>query len=338
MGTGVVAVLGASGFVGQHLVRDLAAAGFEVRAVSRRRVSSEVEAGVTWYGYTDVEDRIGLRRALEGADTVVDAAGRAHKFDKGRAGALTEYHRVNVIGLRIAVEEALKANVTRLVALSSVGAVGQVSGGRVAGATGTEPTTDYGKSKRDAERLVMQLAAGTGMKAVLLRPPMVYGPGMRGNPLRIFRLVSSGVPLPFAGLENRRSRLYVGNLTAAVCDILTVMPEGGPYFIRDTEELSTREFVLAIGKALGVMPRLFPVPTFMLTALASVGDVVSRFAQAPLTSDSLDGLVGQLLVDDQPLRAVTGYSPPVTLTEGLARSAEWFRSMQLSSCARRVDT
>ncbi len=323
---GVVAVLGASGFVGQHLVRDLAAAGFEVRAVSRRR-SREALPGVTWYGYADVEDRLGLRSALEGADTVVDAAGRAHKFDRGRPAAFTEYHRVNVIGLRIAVEEALAANVTRLVTLSSVGSVGQTSQGRVVGAMGTEPTTDYGRSKRDAERLVMQLAAGTGMKAVVLRPPMVYGPGMRGNPLRIFRLVNSGFPLPFAALENRRSRLYVGNLTAAVCAILNVMPDGGPYFIRDAEEVTTTEFVTAVGRALGVTPRLFPVPVSLLTALASVCDVVSRFARAPLTSDSLDGLVGQLLVDDQPLRVATGYAPPVTLTEGLARSAAWFRSM-----------
>ncbi len=290
-----VLLTGATGFVGAAVAPALAAAGWAVRADARRLAPD-----------ADWSD------ALAGASAVVHLAARAHRLEDGAAQA-DEYRRVNAEATGTLGRAAAAAG-ARLVFLSSVKAVGEAT---APGRPWNEdspclPEDAYGSSKLDAER---RLAAVPGLSWCALRAPLVYGPGVKANFLRMTSAVDRGLPLPFASIENRRSLLYVGNLASAVVRCLDVPAATGPFFIRDGEDLSTPELLRRLAKALGRPPRLFPCPAWLLRAGATL---LGRGAEA-------ERLLGDLAVDDARLRAALSWTPPFSVDEGLAAVARWYR-------------
>ena len=283
-----------------------------MRGASREGGLHPVE-GVERVRVADPLDRQAVRAAVAGADAIVHLAARVHVMRETAADPLAEFRRANVEGTRLLAEEAAAAGVGQLVLASTVKAVGEGNSTPWTEDTPPAPTDPYGMSKLEAERAVHDVARRQGTKAAVLRFPLVYGPGVQGNMLRLFALVDRGVPLPFGSVANRRSVLYVGNLVAAVRSVLETPPEGAEtFFVSDGRDLSLPTLVRMIGDALGKRVRLVTVPPGLL-----------RLA---LPTAEADRLMGSLTVDGSRISRMTGYRRPHSVEEGLRATAEWQRS------------
>lgn len=321
---GLVLVTGAGGFIGGAVCATLQAAGHSVRGLARP--CATLPAGVTRASCADVLDRTAVRAAVAGAGAVVHLAGRAHMMRELAGDPAREFHRVNVGGTEVVAEEAARAGVECFVLLSSVAAVAVASDELLDEHTPPRPVSPYGASKLAAERRLAEIA-GDGMRAPVLRPPLVYGPGMKGNPLRLFRLVDRGVPLPLGGIRNRRSVAYVGTVAGAVAALVAASEaRAGAFYVADGQDVTSEELARAVGAALGKPARVVRLPRLLMRAAAAVGDAFAALAPVPLTSDALDRFTGSLAVDTGRLARVTGFRPSTTLADGLRATASWYRS------------
>ena len=322
----VTLVTGATGFLGAHLCSTLVARGARVRGMIHREAHGLLQAGVEMAAVTDLLDRDGVRRALDGVATVVHFAARVHAVGELDGGALAAYRRVNVEGTRTLLEESVRAGVRHLVFASSVKAVGEANTATWSESEVPHPSTPYGISKLEAERVVAD-ATTSGLHALTLRLPLVYGPGVKANMRRLFVMVDRGVPLPLGGFVNRRSFVYVGNVVAAIDAVLaTPATSGETFFVTDGQDISTPDLIRAIAQSLGRPTRLIAAPVPMLRFLARAGDRMAPFVPWPLTTRMLDGLLGSLTVSDHKIRAITGFVPPYKMRDGLALTAAWFRA------------
>lgn len=318
---GIVLVTGAAGFVGRRVVADFAAAGWSVRAVVRRaqqESQQELPApGVQWLALGDLSAQPDWPAALAGVDAVVHLAGRAHVMNDDAVDPLAEYRRVNVTATVALARAAADAGVRRFVFMSSVKAVAESSdGGGLPEDATPQPADPYGISKREAELALLAPGAFGAMSVVVLRPPLVYGPGVRANFARLMAWVARGLPLPFGAADNRRSLVYVGNLADAV-RFAVDSPElaGKACFVTDGEDLSTAELIRRLAAAMRRMPRLLWVPTGLLRAALSA---LGRRAEA-------DRLLGTLTLKADHLREA-GWRPPFGVDEGLAETVASIQS------------
>jgi nucleoside-diphosphate-sugar epimerase len=309
-----ILVTGSTGFIGRPLCRSLLEAGAAVRGSSRQGGEHPV-AGVERVQIGDPLDGPLVRAAAAGADAVVHLAARVHVMRETAADPVAEFRRANVDPTRVLAEESAAVGVRHLVLASTVKAVGE--GNTVAWTEDTppEPVDPYGRSKLQAEQVLHELAERRGLEGTVLRFPLVYGPEVKGNMLRLFALVDRGLPLPFGAVRNRRSMLFVGNLVAAVRSVLE-RPSPGfrTFFVTDLRDLSLPELLRLIGVALGRPARLLPVPPGLLR-------MVLPAAQA-------ERLIGSLAVDASSLSREAGYRPPFTVEEGLRATAEWYRTAE----------
>ena len=207
--------------------------------------------------------------------------------------------------------------------MSSVKVLGEASlAGPLTESSPAKPENPYSVSKWEAEQELAQVVRDSAMEIVVLRPPLVYGPGVKGNFRSLLRLVDRGMPLPLGAIQNRRSLLYVGNLVDAIDLCLShPAPAGRTYLVRDGEDLSTPELVRRVASALGSRAPLLPVPGIALSLAAGC---LGRKAEA-------ERLLGSLAVDDTGIRRDLGWRPPFTVDEGFAETAAWFRSSRFRS-------
>jgi nucleoside-diphosphate-sugar epimerase len=313
-GNETVLVTGASGFVGTALCAALEAAGRPFR----RAVRSAAPASAVAVG--DIGPATDWRAALEGVRCVVHLAARTHVLADAAADPLAEYRRANVDATLRLARQAAAAGVRRLVFMSSIKVNGESSRRPYTEADPPRPEDAYGISKWETEQALAALAAASGLEVVVLRPPLVYGPGVKGNFLRLMRLVARGTPLPLASIDNRRSLIHVGNLADAVVAAIDAPGAAGrTYLAADGEDVSTPGLIRAIAEALGTRARLLPCPGTLLGLGAALA---GRRAEA-------ERLTGSLQVDATRLRRELGWHPRVTLAEGLAETARWFREERL---------
>lgn len=317
----LVVVTGASGFVGAALCVALRRAGYRVRAVVRD--AARVPPGLLSEAEITVEPQLaesGARELLRGATALVHAAGRAHVLREHAADPLAEFRRANVDGTRAVMRAAAAVGVERAVHLSSVAAFEAEPAGRVT-------ASPYATSKLESERAVGDVVAASGLRAATLRPPMVYGPRMRGNPLRLLHAVARGVPLPLGGVRNSRSVLYVGNLAGAVVAVLRspALP-AAPVVVTDGVPVSTPDFVRAMASAIGRPARLVPVPPVLLRAAGTVADALRPVVALPLGAAAVRSLVDSLVFEDGSFAAATGFAPPFTLADGMRETAAWYHA------------
>ena len=305
-----ILVTGASGFIGKALCRELLARAHTVRAAVRETDPSAA-AEVQQIPVPDIAAEFDRRALVGGVDAVVHLAAIAH-----RAVSDSELRRVN-IDAAVRLAEAAAGTVRRFVFLSSVKVHGEDSGAGAYGETeALRPEDSYGRSKLEAERALTELAARSGMELVLIRPPLVYGPRVKANFLRLLRWVDSGVPLPLAMVRNRRSLIYLGNLVDAIARCAEHPAAQGPYLVSDKEVVSTPELVSRIARALERPARLVPAPQALLRI---AGMIAGR-------RDEIRRLTGNLAVDSSRARRLLAWQPPYALDEGLADTARWFRS------------
>lgn len=310
----VIAVTGATGFVGRRALADLARYGHVAIGVVRRggadamRTVGEIGPDTDWV------------RALEGVEVVVHCAARAHIMREQAADPSALYRSVNVHGTRRLAEQAAIHGVKRLVYLSSVKAAGERSapGRPLKLSDRSAPEDAYGISKREAEIALLEVGAATGLETVIIRPPLVYGPGVKGNFLRLMGAIARGWPLPLGALDNRRSMVSLANLTdlIGVC-VESPIAAGRTFFVSDGEDLSTASLARRMGVALGRPARLLPIPR---AALSMLGRATGKAAE-------IERLVGTLQVDLDDNRELLGWCPPQTVEQGLRETADWFRGL-----------
>jgi nucleoside-diphosphate-sugar epimerase len=233
------------------------------------------------------------------------------------ADPLAEFRRVNAAGTRRLAESAAQAGVRRFVYVSSIKVNGERTGNRpFTEADPPGPEDAYAQSKYEAEMALREIAARTGMEVVIVRPPLVYGPGVKGNFRTLLRVVRMGLPLPLASCDNRRSLVGLSNLADLLALCVTHPAAAGETFLAaDGEDLSTPELLRRTGRALGRPARLFPVPPALLRAGARM------FGRA----GAGERLCGSLQVDISRARRILGWNPPSTVDEELARTAQWYQ-------------
>jgi nucleoside-diphosphate-sugar epimerase len=306
-----VLVTGANGFVGHALCAALAAAGRGVRRAGRR---VDASAGAVAVG--DIGPDTDWSTALDGASCVVHLAARTHVLHETAADALAAYRRINVAGTERLARAAAARGARRFVFLSSVKVNGDATSARpYTEEDAPHPEDAYGISKTEAERALAGIAAETGLEITVLRPPLVYGPGVKGNFLRLTRLVARGVPLPLGAIDNRRSFIYLGNLVDAIMQALDAPRAAGrTYLAADGEDLSTPALVRAIAAALGVKPRLAPFPLALLKIATTLVGRRAEFAR----------VAASLQVDGSRIRRELDWRPPYTVAQGLEHTAKWY--------------
>jgi UDP-glucose 4-epimerase len=308
-----VLVTGATGFVGRHLCTTLVEHGYTVRAAVR---AAEGAAAFERVAVGEIDSHTDWGAALDAVDVVVHLAARAHVL-RG-SDSLDSYTRTNALGTQRLAAEAANRMVRRFVYLSTVKVNGERTNERSFTASDEpHPEDAYGVSKWLGEQYLREIAAKTRMQAVIVRAPLVYGPGARANFLRLMQLVDKGLPLPFGAIRNRRSLVNIWNLQDLLVNVLTNEPAAGrTWMVSDGDDLSTPQLVQRVGTALGRKVKLVAVPVSVLRGCAAV--IGARAAIARLCDS--------LTVDIATTRADLAWSPPVSMSEALARTAHWYRA------------
>jgi len=289
-----------------------------VRRALRRPASSKKE-GDTIVG--DIGPDTDWRAALSDVDCVVHLAARTHVLQETAVDALAAYRHINVDGTRRLAEQAAAAGVRRFVFLSSIKVNGEANVEHAFTETDAPAPEDaYGISKREAEDVLREISARTGMEVVILRPPLVYGPGVKGNFLRLLHAIDCGLPLPLGSVKNRRSLIHVANLADAIVACIDAPAAANQTFlVSDGEDLSTPELIRQLAVGMGKSAWLLPCPVALLEMGAAM--VGQRAAVARLT--------GTLAVDETKLRLTLGWHPRIPLDQGLIDTARWYHRARI---------
>jgi UDP-glucose 4-epimerase len=307
-----VLVTGANGFVGSTLCRVFAEHGLRVRAALRSPHQDAAETDVTIVG--NIGPKTEWESALAGVDTVVHLAARAHVLHD--TAGRDAYFDTNTAGTLRLAATAARAGVRRFVFLSSIKVNGERTGAQPFRESDVPAPLDaYGESKWLAERGLHDIAARSALEMASVRVPLVYGPGVRANFLRLMNLVRRGVPLPFGAIDNKRSLIGIWNLCDVLLRLTTVARLPAQTFLAsDDRDLSTPELIGLLATAMSRRPRLVNVPPALLQV---IGRVTGRGPEIARLCESL-------CVDVSETRRLLAWKPPMSVEDGLARTVKWF--------------
>lgn len=310
-----VLVTGANGFVGQAVCGEAAARGFFVYGMTRS--SCDFRDGIENVVVGSIDDSTSWQGLLPVCQIVVHVAARVHVMADKVENPLDEFRRVNVHGTLNLARQAAAVGVRRFVFISSIKVNGETTrlGFPFFADEIPAPLDPYGISKMEAEQGLRDIAAQTGMEVVIIRPPLVYGPGVKANFQIMMRWLARGVPLPLGAIHNRRSMVALGNLVDLIVTCIDHPAAANQTFlVSDGEDLSTTQLLQRLGRALGKPARLVPVPAMLLKAGAAL---VGKPAIA-------QRLCGSLQVDISKTQQLLGWVPPLSIDEGLKRAAEGY--------------
>ena len=314
-----VLITGASGFVGRALSTNLLARGINVRGTLLQGESPFMLAsGVESTVILPLNGDSNWNDVLKNVGTVFHLAARVHIVRETASNPLAEFRQTNTDGTLNLARQAAHAGVKRFVFMSTIGVNGDNSG-NVAYTVDDipRPHNPYSISKYEAELGLRKIALDSGMEVVIVRAPLVYGPGNPGNFLSLLHICARSLPLPLASVSNKRSLIYVGNLVDALA-ICAKHPAaaGQTYLVCDGEDICTAELIRRIASTLGVPVRLLPCP---ISIVKFAGKMIGK-------SVAINRLTGSLIVDSSKIRRELGWQPPFTMKEGLIQTAEWFKS------------
>ena len=306
-----VLVTGANGFVGRALCEQLKVIGHEV-VPSVRRASDIPDAIIL-----QEDDHLAWKNVLQGCEAIIHLAGRAHVMQEQATDPMHAYRQANVVTTLKIARQAADCGVKRFIFLSTIKVNGE--------STLPEqfftpedipnPQDPYAVSKWEAENLLKDLAKETGLEVVIIRPPLVYGPGVKGNFAKLIQLVQKGIPLPFGAIENQRSMIALGNFLEVIirCADTIKYPNlaGEVFLVSDGKPLSTKALLQEIALAYGVKLRLISIPSAVIRFLLSV---IGKASTA-------DRILGELVIDDQKTKDRLDWEPVITIREQLRKMA-----------------
>ncbi len=307
-------ITGATGFVGSALCQLLERSEHTVYGVVRSS-DATLPASVKPILVSSIAD-LTDHPILSQIDVVIHLAARVHQMKETATDPLGEFRAVNTEATKDLAISARAAGVKRFVYLSSIKVNGDGQSEAYTELSQPQPNDPYGISKWEAECELQDIAAQTGLEVVILRPPLVYGAGVRANFLSLIKLVQKGIPLPLGAVQNQRSLVYVGNLVDAIATCATHPNAAGQTFlISDNTDVSTAELVRNLAKSLNKPVRLLPISPVLLTILAQI---LGKTA-------TVDRLFGSLTIDSSKIRQSLNWQPPFSLQQGLDHTARWFQ-------------
>lgn len=313
-----IMVTGGSGFVGRTLLARLHQEGYGLIAPSRTPLA-QAPVGVVNPLVGGLAADVDWSASLEGAAVVVHSAARVHVMNDTATDPLVEFRKANVDGTLSLARQAAAAGVQRFVFISSIKVNGEGTrlGHPYRADDMPDPQDPYGVSKMEAEQGLRALASETGMEVVIIRPVLVYGPGVKANFRSMMSWLRKGIPLPLGATGNKRSLVAVDNLV----DLITACIDhpaaaNQTFLVSDDEDLSTTQLLQRMGKALGRPARLLPVPASLLQAGAAM---LGRRAIA-------QRLCGSLQVDIGKTRELLAWAPPVSVDDALRNTARAFEA------------
>lgn len=314
----MILVTGATGFIGRALIAKLDQERVAMRACVRRP-DIAMPDGVQTVQIAGLSAEQDWRVAMTDVSVVVHTAARVHVMEDKAADPLFEYRRINVAGTLCMAEQAAVAGVSRFVFISSIKVNGEATerGRPFSASDFPAPLDPYGLSKMEAEEGLREIACRTGMDVVIIRPPLVYGPGVKANFESMMRWLDRGIPLPLGDIHNARSLVALENLVELIVVCINHPSAANETFlVSDGEDLSTTELLRRMGNALGRPARLIPLPE---AALRFGAWVIGRPAIA-------QRLCGSLQVDISKTKELLTWNPPLSVDEGLRQAAEGYRS------------
>jgi nucleoside-diphosphate-sugar epimerase len=309
-------VTGASGFIGRALVGELINHDFEVTAVIRKEVEHKAKEVFVVH---NINGQTQWPKEIFKTDVVFHLAAYVHVMQRLSSDSAVNYFAVNLDGTTNLARQGARAGVKRFVYVSSIKVNGEYTapGSAFNESSIPDPQNPYAISKWEAEQALHAIGQETGMEIVIIRPPLVYGPGVKANFARLLSLVDRGIPLPLGGVENARSLILVDNLADALITCATHPAAAGKtYLVSDGEAISTPQLIKAISMALGRPSRNFPVP---VTLMRQVAKLLGKSA-------AIERLTQSLVIDSSKIRSELGWTPPFTMAQGLKATADWYRS------------
>lgn len=310
-------VTGATGFIGRRLCSLLAEKGYSVRAAVRKPPPSDILQGIEKVIIEDIGPDTRWCEALKDVDCVIHLAARVHVMNDDSDDPLTEFRTTNVNATITLANQAAEAGVKRFIYLSSIKVNGEeTTGTRVFSADDTPaPVDPYAISKYEAELALQSVSAATGMDVVIIRPPLVYGPGVKANFMKMMKWLARGLPLPLGAIHNSRSLVALDNLVDFILICIEHPSASGQVFlVSDGDDMSTTVLLKRLSIALGVSSRLMPVPVFLIRLAARIigkKDIARR-------------LCGSLRLDISKNREMLGWSPPCSVDKELEHTAKDF--------------
>lgn len=312
-------ITGTTGFVGTNLCSTLAAQNHQIRRVIRsgKRLESRNSNEHQVHLIDDINIDTDWSAALAGINCIIHCAARSKVLNENAVNSLAAYRIVNVDGTLNLAKQAVQAGVRRFIFLSSIKVNGEQSipGDRITSRDNASPENAYSISKWEAEQALHELSAKTGLDVVIIRPPLVYGSGVKGNFLSLLSWLNKGIPLPLGAIQNKRSLVCIDNLIDLVTTCIDhPAATNQTFLVSDDEDISTTELLKRLGNSLGKPARLLPIPfsLFQLSAeLLGKKDVTQR-------------LLGNLQVDISHTKETLGWAPPVSMEEGLGKTAQWY--------------
>jgi nucleoside-diphosphate-sugar epimerase len=309
-------ITGGGGFVGTCLCGALAQRGWRVVAVSRRGRNCSMPSGVVEASLPLFSNSDDWQRKLSSISCVVHLAAHVHRMGPG-AKRDPQFREVNVEGSRFVAEQAARAGVRRFVFLSSIKVNGE--GGPVPYSADDQPNPRdlYAITKLEAEIALREVCLRSGMELVVVRPPLIYGPGVRGNFRRLMNLAYLGVPLPFRSISNSRSLIGIWNLAHFIESCMAHPAAAGQtWLVSDGEDLSTPQLFAKLATLMNRRARLFPVSQIWLRRISKIAGLSAEIAR----------LCDSLQVDTTPARDRLAWRPPMTVDEGLTRTVTAYRT------------
>jgi len=312
-----VLITGATGMVGQALYKHLKSLGYQVGGTTRSNHNSDMIAT------GNIDDTTNWAPAFaKPIDVAVHLAARVHVMNDQSEDANKAYENVNTNGTLHFARQCAAQGVKRFIFISTVKVLGEGKAEPYQATDAPQPHDPYSRSKWLAEQGLWKIAKETGMEVVILRPPLVYGPNVKGNLLSLIKLVERGIPFPFGGIRNARSLIYLGNLVSAIEACLThPNAVGQTFLVSDNEDVSTPDLIRKVACALKNRCYLLPIPQLLFSW---AGKILRKKAIA-------ERLTGSLYVNSQPIQHSLNWSPPYTLDEGMQLTANWYRSIRQTS-------
>ncbi|MFC1585325.1 UDP-glucose 4-epimerase family protein [Fibrobacterota bacterium] len=311
-----VLITGPTGFIGRPLCEKMAQAGWNVRgAVWEQESDAMLPDGVETVFIKSIGPDTDWKEALQGIEVIIHLAARVHMMKDTATDKLAEYRLINTAGTERLVKEAIKHSVKRIVYISTIKVNGEGSESAYKADDKVCPKDPYGMSKWEAELILNKACDEGGIETVIIRPPLVYGPGVTANFLSLIRLVKSGLPLPLGNARNRRSLVFKGNLMDAIITCATHgNAVGKTFLVSDGNDVSTAELIRQIARSLKKKDRLFPFP---ISWLRLAGTLLNR-------TGMVDRLTTSLTVDISKIRMDLDWEPPYSMEQGLAETAAWY--------------